>query len=46
MYLIVGHYEGRSEVIDRVSDYMEAQELAGEYAMAFGTGWSIDVVEA
>ena len=45
MYLIIGHYEGRGEVIDRVSDYMEAQRLAGEYAMAFGPGWDIQVVQ-
>lgn len=45
MYLIVGKYQDSSEVIDRAYTAKEASYLKGEYEMAFGNDWDIDIVE-
>jgi len=45
-YLIIGYYEGNSEVVDEAESKQEAEILAMEYRMAFGRGWTIDVVGA
>ena len=44
MFKIVGYYEGNSEVVDEADTRNEADALASEYRMAFGSGWTIDVV--
>ncbi len=43
-YLIIGYYEGNSEVVDQADDRAEADFMAAEYRMAFGPTWTIDVV--
>ena len=38
---IWGKYSGKTEVIDEAETQEAAQNLAGEYRMAFGAGWTI-----
>jgi|WetSurSiteA1Bulk_404760.scaffolds.fasta_scaffold140505_2 hypothetical protein len=45
MYLIVGKYQDSSEVIDRASTLKEAYYLKGEYEIAYGNDWDIEVIE-
>ena len=38
---IWGKYQGKTEVIDEADTQEEAQNMAGEYRMAFGADWTI-----
>lgn len=44
-YMIIGYYEGRSDILDTAKDEAEAEYLAREYALAFGQGWIIEWVQ-
>jgi hypothetical protein len=43
MYQIIGKYQGKSEVIDLADDKKDAEYMAREYAMAFGSEWDISI---
>ena len=43
MYEIIGIYKGNKEVIDTAETKQEARALAGEYRMAFGSEWIINI---
>jgi len=45
MFLVVGMYRGRSEVVDETDNEKDAEYLRAEYALAFGRDWSISIVE-
>lgn len=43
---IMGTYRGRTEEIDSADSEREAQRLAVEYRLAFGSGWAVWVEAA
>ena len=45
MFQIIGTYRGKSEEIDTAETAREARYLVTEYAMAYGQGWSFEIVE-
>jgi len=42
-YLIVGTYQGKSEVVDETETKKDAEYLAREYGMAYGNEWDISI---
>lgn len=44
-FVIMGTYNGRTEEIDTAETAREARRLVSEYAMAFGAGWSFEIIE-
>lgn len=45
MWRIVGRYNGgKWETIDEASDWLESQYMLKEYALAFGDGWELMVI--
>lgn len=45
MYKIIGKYRGKKEVIDEANTYDDAVCLANEYYIAYGSEWSISILE-
>jgi hypothetical protein len=46
MYKIMGRYAGRTEEIDEFDSKEEAENMLGEYRMAYGAGWSLWIEDA
>ena len=45
MYKIIGIYRGDKEVLDECEKESEAEYLAAEYAMAFGSSYTVYIEE-
>lgn len=43
MFKIIGTYKGKTEVLDTAKTLREANYLASEYRMAFGSQWVITI---
>jgi hypothetical protein len=41
MFVIIGRYRGKAEVIDHADDLQQARYLVGEYALAYGSEWAV-----
>lgn len=41
MYKVMGKYRGRTEVLDEFETQHEAEKMASEYRMAYGSSWLI-----
>jgi hypothetical protein len=41
VYNIIGVYQKREEIIDTAQNKKEADDLVGEYKLAFGSDWRI-----
>ena len=46
MFTIIAFYKGRTgEEIDSADTLREAEYLVGEYSLAYGPGWTFQIVE-
>jgi hypothetical protein len=43
MYKIVGKYRGKTEILDLSESKRDAEYLANEYRIAYGSGWVVTV---
>ena len=43
MYKIIGIYRGKTEILDLSESKKDAEYLASEYRMAYGSEWNISV---